>query len=113
MAGIVTLTFQMAQFTGTTAISVDGGTIVLQAGPSLSLSGNIPFTNLSITSGAIDINGQAGETVNGNISFPVNATSNAPTITVSNFSGMANINWGMESQPVSSGDPITLNGFSN
>jgi hypothetical protein len=114
MAGIVTLTFQQAKLTGsTTSISVNGGTIVVEAGPSLSLSGAIPFDNLSIASGAISINGQPGATVNGKISFPVNATNAAPTITVTNFSGMADISWGMQVQPVSSGDPITLNGFSN
>jgi hypothetical protein len=118
MAGIVTLTFQNAKFTGSTcSISVSGGTIVLEAGPSLSLSGTIPFTNLSIASGAISIDGQPGSTVNGNIGFPVNMTGNEPTITVTNFSGTATISWpsntGGGVQQVPPGDPVTLNGFRN
>jgi hypothetical protein len=81
------------------------------------MSGTIPFTNLSIASGAISIDGQPGATVNGNISFPVKMTGNAPTITVTNFSGTATMSWPSNSgggvQPVAPGDPVTLNGFRN
>ncbi|HXO72024.1 MAG TPA: hypothetical protein VN838_23935 [Bradyrhizobium sp.] len=114
MAGIVKLTFEDAEFTGgITSIAVNGGTIVLEANPTLSLNGNFPATGLAIATGAININGQPDAAVSGTISFPVNATSNAPTVTVNNFSGSATISWGMQNQAVFSGAPITLNGFSN
>jgi hypothetical protein len=119
MAGIVSLRFQGAKFTGSTfSIAVGGGAIVVETNPSLSLSGNIPLTGLSIASGAISINGQAGATVNGNINFPVNITGGgAPTVTVNNFSGPATISWpsnsGPQVQSVASDVPIILSGFSN
>ena len=120
MAGLITLSFQMAKFTGSTSsITVGGGTIVLQAqaNQSLAMLGTFPFANLSVTSGAISIEGQPGATVNGNISFAVNATSNAPTVTVTNFGGTASMSWpsnaGGGFRVVSPGDPVTLDGFSN
>jgi hypothetical protein len=117
MAGIVYLTFDSAEiYGGTFAISVEGGTIVLD--PSLSFTGTIPFNVLSIGTGAIGIDAAESAVVNGTFGFPINAPGGAPTITVTNFiNGTANINWptssGTQSQPLSRGEPIPLAGFQN
>jgi len=116
MAGIVKLKFTDCRFTGPEPISitVNGGTIVLEASPSLSML-SVGFAFLSIASGAISVEGPVGATINSQISFPVNATGNAPpTITATNFfSGQATIDWASNSETLSPGVPIPLVGFQN
>ena len=115
MAGIVTLTFDFNLTGSAASITVNGGTIVLEASPSLAIIGTIPFKSnqLSITSGAISILGQ-GDFI-GQISFPLNATINPPTITLTNFA--ASVTWPSKSGPVTSqigaGYPFGLGNFQN
>ncbi len=118
MTSPITINYSNATFTASSAaISVSGGTFQLTNINSLSLRGSFTFNALDLSSGMLSFSVATGTSVNGTVTIPVSAANpgSQPTITASNFTGMAMISWpsttGPQFQPLSSGDPITLTNF--
>jgi hypothetical protein len=118
MTSKITISFENATLTSTTSqILITNGVFMLDSSSALSMSGTISFSSLYVTTGAINFNVQSGTTFTASVVAPVNASNGAPTIEVTNFSGTVTVTWptqtGLHTQMVISGDPMTLNGFTN
>ncbi|MGK6355772.1 hypothetical protein ACMGDH_11185 [Sphingomonas sp. DT-207] len=119
MTASVQVQYQNATFTANTStITIgNGGSIELGSNDSLTLEGSFSFGTLNISSGTISFYNQApGTSVNGNANIPVASSGgSAPTLTANNFSGSVEVQWptsnGPQYQQLSSGESITLNGF--
>jgi hypothetical protein len=119
MTSPITIQYQGAQFTADSAtITIgNGGSFQLTNNEYLSFNGSFTFNALNISSGSIDIyNSTQGVSVSGEIVVPaVSGGGGDPTITANNFQGSATVSWpsnqGPQYQQLSSGDAITLTGF--
>jgi hypothetical protein len=114
----ITIDFQDATLMTTSSqILIGNGNFALDPVSALSMSGTISFSSLYIASGAISFNVDSGTTFTASVTVPVSAPGGAPTIEVANFAGVVTATWptfeGLQTEIVSSGDPLTLNGFAN
>lgn len=119
MSGTVTIQYTNATLTANVAnIDVSGGgTYMLAQNNALDLNGTFTFSGLRITSGAISFqNTSTGVAINGTVTVQVDCPVGDPTITASNFSGSATVQWpssGSGFETLTPGQPITLSSFQN
>lgn len=112
----ITINFENASITSSRSqILVTNGNFALDTTSALAMYGTINFTALYITSGAIDFNVMSGTTFTAAVVAPLSSAGGAPTIEVTNFAGAVTITWptpqGLQTQEITAGDPVTLEGF--
>lgn len=112
----IDINFINATLTSTTSqILIGAGSFALDTVSALSVSGTVSFNSLYLTSGALTFEAPAGTSFDCSIILPLEAGAGAPTLEITNFAGTATVTWptasGLQTQTVTPGDPITLNGF--
>jgi len=103
-------------FNATTAtIQISNGSIQVGAN-TVQLNGTFNFSTFVVASTQIVFdNNSPSATVSGMVSIPVVPNGQDPSITVSNFTGQAQVNWTVDGNPkyapLSPGDPVVLSGL--
>jgi len=113
----ITINFQNASLvTGAIAITVSNGSFALDVASAFTIWGTVDFSSLYVTPDAINFN-VAAATIDAEICIPLSAPGGSPNISVSDFTGTVTATWptstGVVTQPLLSGDMVTLSGFVN
>jgi hypothetical protein len=115
MTSTITFQFIGTDFAALTlSITISGGAFQLTGGAYFGLNGSFPLSALVVSADAVVFRGAPGDTANGTMTVP--ATGSQPTITAEYFSGTLTVSWqsnnGPQTQPLASGVPLILTGFS-
>lgn len=112
----IDINFVNATLTSTTSqILIQDASFALDTVSALSISGTVSFTTLYVTAGAVMFGAPPGTSFDCGVILPVEASGAVPTLEITNFAGTVTAAWptatGLQTQTVTAGDPITLNGF--